>query len=122
MTAPPSRFTRITPSSKGWRRASNCRDWKLAEFIEEQHAVGGQTCLAGSERQIAAADERDDRGLMVRGTKWCTLHERTFWERRPRRRMKSGDGQRLLQRERRKQAWQSLRQHRLARPWRSNQK
>jgi hypothetical protein len=36
--------------------------------------------------------------------------------------MKSRDGQRLLQRKRRKQAWQSLRQHRLARTWRSNEK
>ena len=37
--------------------------------------MGGQTRLAGPEREVAAADERDDRGLMMRRTKWW--HART---------------------------------------------
>ena len=42
-------------------------DGELPHLVEEEHAVGGQADLARAQRPAAPADQRHDRGTVVRG-------------------------------------------------------
>ena len=58
---------------------------ELAELIEEEDPVGGETHLAGPERPAAATDQRDDRGLVVRGPERRAVEEGAVGQRSSRR-------------------------------------
>ena len=53
-----------------------CRDWKLAEFIQEEHPVSGQARLTRTRRRAPTSDERDDCGLVMRCTERRSLEQR----------------------------------------------
>ena len=91
---------------------------ELAEFVEEQDAVGGQTDFARAQGPAPAAHERDDRGLVVRRPEGWALEQRVLGQGAACGRMDTGHRERLVPSERWEQSDQALGEHGLARPGR----
>ena len=88
---------------------------ELAELVEEEDTVGGQADLAGAQRPAAAADQRDERRLMMRGAEGRAFEQRTVGQGAAGRRMDPRHGERLRWREARQEPGQALGEHGLAR-------
>ena len=79
------------------------RHGELAQLVEEEHAVGRQAHLTGSERPAAPADEGDDGGLVVRRAERRVINQHAVGQGAACGGMDAGHRERLLQREWREQ-------------------
>ncbi len=107
--------TRITPSSKVGAAIQEPGDWKLSELVEEEHPMGCQARLARTRGPAPAADERNDRGLVMGRSERRPFEQRTLREQRAGRRVNPRQRHRFVLGEPRQKSRQTLGQHRLAR-------
>ena len=92
---------------------------ELRHLVEEQHAVMREADLAGP-RDRSAADERDIGDGVMRRAKRSLGEQADPGRQRCRRPNGSRALERLLERQRRQNAWQPAREHRLARTRRTD--
>ena len=110
------------PSSSGCRNCSSTLRGKFRQFVQEQHAVVRQAHFARPRRARSSADQSRVRHRMMRRAERPVLQQPHALRQRSRDAVHLGRLQRFGKRQRRQDAGDSLRQHRLARPRRPDQK
>ena len=103
----------MRPSSIGCRKRFEHAPIELRHLVEKQHAAMGEAHFAGPRRR-SAADQRDVRDGVMRRAERPLLEQPNAGPQLPGHRMNGRDLDRFLERQRRQDARQPSRQHRLA--------